>query len=165
MLRQRLSGLPRDAMVSVNPVERVGFLTRPWISWLQAVVSELDAATRRVQTVSVQAEAAIPPTAVPVSGIPAALYRVTFTLRILRAASTSSSAAVTLGWTDSGVACSQTWPAATGNTPATVQTGTVLMRVDKDGPITYGVAYSSVGGTSMRFALDLVVELLPGVAT
>lgn len=159
MLRLRLPGLPRDPVVEAKS----GRITFPWIAWLQTIATQLDGAPYRMQTVSLAAQAAtVPVTAVPLGRIPTALYRVTFTLRVTQAASSSSSAAITIGWTDGGVACSQTWTAVTGNTTATIQTGTLLLRAEQDTPITYAVAYSSAGATPMQFAFDLVVEVIPG---
>ncbi|MCX6550361.1 MAG: hypothetical protein NTY02_05020 [Acidobacteria bacterium] len=162
MLRLRLPGLPRDPMVEA----RTGYVPRVWVSWLMALANQVDAAAFRLQTVSLTAQgAAITTTAVPIASLTAGLYRVSYALRITRAATTSSSATVTIGWIDGTVTCGQAFAAVTGNTTATVQSGTVLLRCDNDGPITYAVAYASVGATTMQCALDLVVEAVPGVAS
>jgi len=162
MLRLRLPGLPRDPIAEKG----TGVIPRVWASWLQALAQQVDAASFRLQTVSLTAQGAtIVTTSVPIASLTTGLYRVSVSLRVTRAASSSSSATVTLGWTDGGVACSQAFAALTGNTTASVQSGSVLVRCDQDGPLTYGVVYASAGGTTMQYALDLVVEAIPGVAT
>ena len=162
MLRFRLPGLPRDPIAEA----RTGLVPRVWVSWLQALAQQVDASAFRLQTVSLTAQgAAIATTSVPIASLPAGLYRATYALRVTRAASSSSSLTLTLGWKDGGVSCTQAFAAATGNTTATVQSGTVLMRVDAEGPITYSVAYASVGGTSMQYQVVVVVDAIPGVAS
>ena len=90
------------------------------------------------------------------------LYRVSYYARITRAATTSSSLTVTIGHTDGAVSITQVGAAITGNTTATVQSGTALMRVDTATAVTYGTAYSSTGSTSMQYRLDLAFEFLVG---
>ena len=162
MLRFRLPGLPRDPIAEA----KTGLVPRVWVSWLQALAQQVDAAAFRVQTVSLTAQGAtIATTSVPIPSITYGLYRVSYALRITRAATSSSSATVTVGWKDGTVSCAQAFTAVTGNTTATVQSGTVLVRCDAAGPITYAVAYASTGATSMQFQLDVVVEAVPGVAS
>jgi hypothetical protein len=162
MFRWKLSGLPHSTQMT----ERDGTGRRPWLDWLLEAATRLNASPFRVQTVALTAQgAAITTTAIPTPVLPQGLYRATYSLRVTRAASSSSSATVTLGWTDGGVACSQAFAAVTGNTTATVQTGTFLVRSDADEDITYAVAYASVGATTMQFSLDVVLEAVPGEAT
>lgn len=162
MLRVRLPGLPRDPIAEAQ----TGRVPHVWISWLQALAHQADAAAFRLQTVSLVAQgAAIAATSVPIASLPAGLYRATYALRITRAASSSSSATVTLRWKDGAVSCAQAFAAVTGNTTATTQSGTILLRADAESPISYAVAYASVGATSMQFSLDVVVEAVPGVAS
>jgi len=160
MLAPRLPGVPKAA--AVEP--KAGWLQRVWADWFRTLAYRVDVSPFRVQTVSLTAQAAtIPATAVPILLLVAGLYRVTYTVRITRAATSSSSATVTLGWTDGTVACTQAFAALTGNTTATVQTGTVLLRGDGASAITYSVAYASAGATSALYALDVCVEFIPGV--
>lgn len=161
MLRLRLPGLPRDPIAD----KTTGLVSWVWKSWLQALAQQTDAAPFRLQTVSLDGQgAAIATTSVPIASLALGLYRITYALRITRAASSSSSATVTIGWIAGTVACSQAFAAVTGNTTDTVQSGSLLVRGDANAPITYAVAYASSGGTSMLFSIDLVVEAIPGVA-
>src|SRR5574343_1151265 len=162
MLRWRLPGLPRDPIAD----RKTGLIPRVWASWFQAIAEQVDAASFRLQTVTLDTQAAaIVPTNIPIASLTTGLYRVTYALRVTQAASTSSSVAVTLSWKSGGVACSQAFGDVTGNTTDSVQSGTVLIRCDVDGPITYAVAYASVGLTAMQYSLDVAVEVLPGVST
>jgi len=88
------------------------------------------------------------------------LYRVSWNVRITQAATTSSSLTVTIAATDGGVAVLQVGPALTGNTITTVQSGTFLVRADAATPITYAVAYASVGATVMRYTISFAIELV-----
>jgi hypothetical protein len=161
MLAPRLHGLPGGA--TVEP--KTGWIQRVWADWLRAVAQRVDASPFRVQTVSLTAQgAAIVATSVPITDLVAGLYRVTYALRITRPGTVSSSATVTLGWTDGTVACSQAFAAVTGNTTAKVQSGTVLMRCDGASSLTYAVVYASAGATAMQFQIDVTVEYVPGSA-
>lgn len=86
------------------------------------------------------------------------LYRFTWYLRITTAATTSSSATVTLGFTESGVPLTKTFTAVTGNTIQTIASETFLLRSDAPAPITFAVAYASTGATSMVYRLDVLLE-------
>ncbi len=161
MLRILLPGRPYGAAVTAT-----GQFVRSWIDWFDAVLVRLNASPFRVQTVRLTAQgAAVTTTSVPIAGMTAGLYRVSYAMRVTRAATTSSSATMTLGWTDGAVACAQAFAAMTGNTTATTQTGTLLVPCDQDGPLTYAVAYASVGATAMQYQCDVVVEFVPGVAS
>ena len=161
MLRLLLPGVPIDAVVyreSLRP-------SRTWVDWFTTLARRADATVFRVQTVNLIGQgASVTATAVPISALTAGLYRVSYALRVTRPATSSSSATVTVGWTDGTVACAQAFAAVTGNTTATVQSGTALVRCDASSVITYAVVYASSGATSMQFALDVVVEAVPGVA-
>jgi len=86
------------------------------------------------------------------------VYRLSWVLRIAQAASVSSSVQVTFTSTDGGVNVTQGGAPVTGNTTATVQSGSVLMRADDATAVTYSVAYSSSGATPMHYTLSLAVE-------
>ena len=113
MLRPLLPGLPNDAISDA----KTGVLRRVWADWFRTVAQHVDASPFRVQTVSLTAQgSAIVATSVPIAALEAGLYRVSYALRITRAGTVSSSATVTLGWTDGTVNCSQAFAAVTGNT-------------------------------------------------
>jgi hypothetical protein len=86
------------------------------------------------------------------------LYRVSYYARCTTAAGVSSGLIVTFGWTDGGVACTLDSANMTGNTTATTQSGTVLIRIDKGTAITYATTYASNAAGVMRYALSVVLE-------
>lgn len=145
---------PKEPMVDAARKPTTNFLT-----WLTSLLQDVDASPARVKTVSKTAQgAAIATTSIPTGALAAGLYRVSWYLRITRAATTSSSATVSIGFTDGTVNVTLSGAAVTGNTTGTAQSGSFLIRIDASTPVTYSVAYASVGGTSMLFAIDLVLE-------
>ncbi|MBA3578924.1 MAG: hypothetical protein H0W42_02965 [Gemmatimonadaceae bacterium] len=89
------------------------------------------------------------------------VYRVSFALRVVQAATTSSSVMVTIAWTEGGVARSFSSPALAANTTAQYSALSVIVSADPSTPITVAVSYASVGGTPMRYALDVYAERMP----
>lgn len=87
------------------------------------------------------------------------MYRFSWYIRVTQAATVSSSATVTLNWTDGGVACSHTFTAVTNNI-TTVPTGgsLPLFAADDGTTISYSVAYASVGATPMKYQVSAIVE-------
>lgn len=133
-----------------------------WPQWLNALVRWVNRAAVTVGvgvTASAQS-ASIGATAVPTGTLEAGIYRVTYYARITRAATTSSSLTVTIGWTD-GVAQTETGAAMTGNLTTTWQRGGGLIALDAGTSVTYAAAYSSVGATAMQYALAVRLEKLP----
>lgn len=88
------------------------------------------------------------------------LYRVNWWARIVQAAGVSSSLTVTIATTDGTVAVSIAGAAITGNTTATVQGQSVILRADAAAILTYSAAYVSVGAPVMKFDLEFAVEIL-----
>ena len=133
--------------------------TQRWVQWLGAVRDRVSDAPARQAVVRLTAQvAAIETTPAPMGARAPGLYRVSYTARIRRPATTRSTLIVTVSWTDGEVPCRQAGDALTGNTIATVQAGTILVRIDPATPIAYATAYQSVGATPMAYDLHLVVE-------
>lgn len=105
--------------------------------------------------------ASIAPTSLTVGAVPAGAYRISWYARVTTAATTSSSLTVSFAWTDpDGTVLSGSGAAMTGNTTSTTQSGSVVIKVKGDTPISYSTTYASVGGTAMVFALSLMAEYL-----
>lgn len=137
------------------------FITTDWIRYLRLQNDQIDLAARRRGSVVLTAQAAaIAATAIPIGSIPPGLYRISYYARITQAATTSSSLTITIGWTDGAIALTQAGAAITGNTTSDVQFGTVVLRSDANGPVTYSTAYSSTGATAMQYRLSVVAEEL-----
>lgn len=162
MIARRLPGLPHESAVQLA----TGWLVRSWMDWFQTLMLRVNVTPYRAQDLRLTGQsAAIPTTAIPMGALPAGLYRIGYALRITRAASTSSACALTVGWTDDAVVCTQAFASLTGNTTATTQNGTMLVRCAQESPLTYAVTYASVGATTMQFALDMIVESIPSRST
>ena len=93
--------------------------------------------------------------------VPSGLFRVWWYLAVVTAAGTSSSATVTIGFTDQGVAKTISGVALTGNTTATVQGQAAFIRADPDTAITYAVAYASNAAAAMHYDVSVRVEACP----
>jgi hypothetical protein len=139
-----------------------GVLHRELVRFLNTLREWLGNTSQQVGTVELEAQgAAIVTTNVPTATLQTGLYRASYSLRITQAATVSSSATLTLGWTSNSVSCSQSFTAVTGNTTATQQSGSITINVDTATSVTYAVAFASVGATSMQYALDVRLEELP----
>lgn len=136
-----------------------GRLSRVGQQWFLSLTQALQQATTTLKSVSLTAQSAsLTTTTVPLGTFAAGLYRVTYYARVTTAAGVASSLDVTVGWTDGAVPCSVTSAAMTGNTTSTVQSGSVLVHVDANGPITYATTYASNPASAMVYRLDLAVE-------
>lgn len=134
-------------------------ITNRWLYWLTELVTAVNASAATVTRVSLDAQtASIATTAIPVGALGAGLYRVSYWARIARPATTSSSLIVTITGTDITVAYPFASAALTGNTTASALTGALLLRIDANTPITYATTYASVGGTTMSYDLEMVLE-------
>lgn len=141
-------------------VEKTLKLTDIWDRWFSWFESWVKTVPRILWSVALTAQAAaIAATPMPTPLLKRGMYRVTTYLRVTQAAGTSSSLAVTIGWTDD-VACSKSGTAQTGNTDATTEGLTVTFMADAGSTITYAVAYASVGAPVAEFALHIRVEEL-----
>jgi hypothetical protein len=145
-------------------VERAGQLSTAAATWLVALVNALNQAPLRKQIASAAAQtAAIATTAIGLGDpVPAGYYRVSVYLRLTRAATTSSSVAPTIAWTEDGQARSKSGTAYTGNAIDTCADPlSLVIKVDRDTAISYAVGYASVGATAAQYAVAVVVEKLP----
>lgn len=105
--------------------------------------------------------ASIGATQFPVGDVLAGTYRLSWYFRITQAATTSSKLVMTFAWTDSGNGISSAGADFTANTLNAIQSGTLpLIRVDAATPLTYAVAYTSVGATALLYDLTVSAEYL-----
>lgn len=150
----------RDAIAVPDPETERLLLPRVWVDWFAALTLRTETNPQRLQTVELsQQSTSLGTTAIPLKVLTKGLYRLSYYVRITRAASTSSSVTVTLSWTDGSISCAFSTPTAiTGNTTSTVRGDIILVRCDQASPITYATTYASVGATTMQYSLDIVVE-------
>lgn len=140
-------------------VDPKGWLTDLWRQWFGRMPATLAAIPSVLNVVSLSEQAAsITATDFAGTSLLEGRYRLSYHARISQAGTVSSSLTVALGWTEGGVAQAYTGAAMTGNTTATNQSGSVIIRGDADGAVTYTTTYASVGATAMEYSLDLVLE-------
>jgi hypothetical protein len=155
-----LPAIPRQSPVT-GPNGLVG---DAWdLRFLVPLVAAVNAAPESRQHVALTGQtASLSATAfVPATAITAAVYRVSYAIRVTTAATSSSSLTVTAGWTAGAVAQSSSGAALTGNTTATQQSGSFLVKADGGTAITYAVTYASTGATAMAYELDVILEQMP----
>lgn len=143
-------------------VNFVSVLHREIVNFLNQLRDRLLGTSNVVGTVDLEDQsAAVTTTDVPTSPLQAGAYRLSYQLRVTRAATTSSSTNVTLGWTFGAVSCSQIFTYLTSNTTATQTSDAITVNIDAGTPITYAVTYSSAGATAMQYGFTLFVESWP----
>tara|TARA_R100000963_G_scaffold34754_2_gene29509 strand:+ start:156 stop:644 length:489 start_codon:yes stop_codon:yes gene_type:complete len=157
-----LSEVPfRVALVDGTPDT---LLARFWTRYFQSIVDVVNNSARKLTLKSLTVQgAAISTTTLDTGTLDPGVYRVSYTARITRAASTSSSLTVTISWRDGDVAQSQSGVAMTGNSTTTQQNGTFLVHNGTNASaandvIKYATAYASSGGTTMQYSLYVLVE-------
>lgn len=145
---------PRDPLVDATKN-----ITYRWAIFFDALLQTVNQQPTRIDSVVIEAsDASIGATGLALGTTSQGLFRVSWFLRIVTPAGVSSSATLAFRGTDGGVNYVQAGAAVTGNTTATVQSGTFLMRRDQGTALTYEVAYASVGGPAMAFDLQIIVE-------
>lgn len=147
--------------LSKGPGVVTGAMTRDFASWLRAMQGRVQRTgysplTAPVALENQSASIGLTPLIASASG----LYRVHYRFRVSQAATTSSSLLVTITTTDGAITVTQSSAAYTGNVTGVAVSGTFLVRADPSSPLSYSTVYASVGGTVMKYALDIVVESL-----
>jgi len=157
------------ALNQQNPIGQAGvdmnrrvpvFMETTFYRWLLSLIDRIQTAPSTSVHESASGLSAAVPTADLVASPSGGLYRVSWVLRISLAATVSSSVQVTITHTASGVACATAGAALTTNTPDTPLSGSIVVRADAGAPITYAVAYASVGATAAQYDVDVLVEML-----
>jgi hypothetical protein len=136
-----------------------GKTSKAWQQWFLGLNDQVDASAQQIRRLPLTAQgAAIPSTPIPMAALLGGLYRLSYYIRVTRAATTSSSLQVTIGHTDGAVLITDVGAALTGNLTSTHEGRVIPFKADQSSPITYAVAYASVGATTMLYAIDLIVE-------
>ena len=159
-----------NAPIEQPVVDTAGRAVKVWEYFFRWVQTLLNVAPQVNGTVALTAQGASIVATIIATTLPArpniqllpGLYRVTTYARITRAGSVSSSLTVSIRHVDGAVTITQAGTAITGNTTATVQSNTYLVRADSQSAISYITAYTDGGGaTSMQYALNIRVEAIP----
>lgn len=140
-----------------DPLE--GIITDVWAEYMTRLVGSVNQSPGRINSVEKTTQSAsIGATDFSGGAIKAGLYRLSWYARITQAAGTSSSLTVAVTWTDGGVVQTFTGAAITGNTTATNQSNSILIRSDASSPVRYSATYVSVGSPVMTYSLYLTIE-------
>jgi len=156
----QISSVPFKSLFAVG-VGLASRVSEDWRRWLQEVKDAIDATARRVGSAVALAGQVAAVSGTLYTPARAGLFRVSWVLLITQAATTSSSLQLSIGATTGGVLTTQTGQALTSNTFGDVQSGSVVVSSDAAAAITYAVAYASVGGTPLAYAVNVTVEALP----
>lgn len=135
-----------------------GRITEPWQDWMTRQADTVNLAAVRINSVQLRDKSTSEAADFSGGGIPEGLYRVSYYAQISRAATTSSQLDVLIAWLTNGIAQSFQGAAITGNTLDTHQAEVFMFRSDGGAPIAYSTTYASVGATSMRYDIDIVLE-------
>lgn len=137
-----------------------GRMPLSWIQYFTSLVLASSLSPQRLVTETLtQQDASIGATSLNIGTTASGLFLVTARARISRAATTSSSLAVSIGWTEAGLSpTSAPFSAITGNTTTSTASGSVLVLIDAASPITYTTTYASVGATTMQYTVTFVVQ-------
>lgn len=124
------------------------------------VSARQEASAARVGSATTQPglSAAVSTTALELGALSAGYYRVSVYVRVTTAATVSSSITPTIAHTDNGIACSQAGDALTANSVSVPKSWTFVVYADASSPISYSVAYASVGATAAVYKVTIVVE-------
>lgn len=143
----------------VDPGE--GKVTKAWAEWLTDLSASLTRSARRMFSVQVlDQNAALAATDMTNGTLAAGLYRVSYYATLAVVGSVSSSLTVTLDWVDRGSTKTVSGAAITANTLAVAQSGSFLIRADRNSPVRYSTAYASNAAGEMLYDLCLTLEML-----
>jgi hypothetical protein len=157
MPKQILGSAPPPIQDSVTG--QGGILTEPWRQWFARLPDTLSSIPARINAVGLTAQSAsIAATDFSGGALLEGLYRATYYARITQAATTSSSLTVTFTWTEGGVLQTAVGVPIVGNTTATGQTDSAMMRLDKGTVPRYATTYASVGATAMNYSFNVILE-------
>lgn len=132
-----------------------------WQRWLRSLVNGVNSTGQRVGSVALTTQSvSVAQTPIPIQQVNNNLYRISYFVRVTRAAGVSSSVDVIFRFTDGGVLCDYT-ASTSGNTTDSYVQGTVVISADQGSNITYEIVYTSAGVPTMQYKLNIIVEAMP----
>lgn len=155
--------LSDEAKKRINVNEERGDLriNPRWYDWIwQSLLKRLNSAPSQFGTVvSKQGlTAAQGVTAIVLPALAQGRYRATVHVKVRTAAGANSQILVTIGYTNNGVACSQSTTNLTTNTTASVEGKVIPIVCDQASPITWSTTYVSAGAPPMAYDVDISLE-------
>lgn len=152
--------LPLDPIPQTDPlIDQSDRMNSRWYRWLEAFVARALVGTSRITSLHrPNLSSSAPATTIFTPTQAGIIFRVSWRARVTTPAGVASSIAVTINWTEGGVACSKAFAAQTGNTTATVDGDSIPIRPDSGIAVQYSTTYASNPASVMQYDLDLVVE-------
>lgn len=149
---------PTDPKARALPKLVIGDRYRRWLSGLTAVVNQKP--SREASRKLTAQGAAIATTSLPIGSVTPGVWGIYTTIRVTRAATTSSAVQLTITWTEGGVTQTQVGTNLTGNATTTREGLLFIVRPDNATVISYSITYASAGATSMQYSADFVAVQL-----
>lgn len=136
-------------------------MRREWIQWFRSLIDAVNVAGVVANVNLVTQSAAIPYTSIPIpQNMPSGQYRVSWYLRVTKAATTSSQLDINFKWNDTGVDCTYSDPQVVdANTTDALAQGSLVIDYKTGTPIYYSIDYVSVGADPMEY--KVIIELEP----
>ena len=133
-------------------------ITGTWSQFLNKVLQDLLSAPKVIASLVFTAQtAAISATALATPANPG-LYRVSYNTHVTTAAGVSSSVTVTVAWTQSGSAVSDSSAALTANATNVARTGSLLLQLDGGTAVNVSTSYASNAAGAMAYELYVTLE-------
>lgn len=159
-----IASQPRKQLVDAGETDTLaGLVSSPWSQWFDLLSGQVQASPFVQNSVTLTAQgASIPATDFTGGALQDGFYDLRYYVRVTRAATTSSSIQVTIGWTDGGVTLS--FPGTIHNANLVTDGGSQglpLVHIDGGSPVTFSTTYASVGGTSMQYSVAVAIIQVP----
>lgn len=151
---------PPRSIAPISSSDPNSIVTSDWLLWFYQILQNLQGATR---TLGSPLQLTGQNTAIGLSTLTLPTLangncRVNWYIRIEVPDGVASSVALTIGFTDTAIALSKTFPAITGDTIATFGEGSMFVPIDQNTAITYQTSYGSVTPNKMHYRLVIDVE-------
>ena len=158
-----ISSQPRKELTEAGQTDTLaGLVSTSWNEWFGLLSGQVNTSVFVQNSVSLEAQAAsIAATDFTGGSLTGGLYFLAYYSQVTQAASVSSSLQVTLGWTTGGNTLSFAGTILTGNTITTGTSQIIMVPIDAGSPVTFSVAYASVGGTPMQYRVIPVIMAVP----
>lgn len=138
-------------------------MSQDYQNWFLTLLSKTQAGNTVVGTVNLTGQSAsIATTTVPgAAGLSAGQFQVSYYLRVTTVAGVSSSAVLTLTYTNGAVLQTITSATVNGNTTTSTANDVLLVKSDAAAGFSYAVTYASNPATVMKFELLIKVMQIP----